>query len=385
VLRSADAEFAPTKTVQLVVNAVNMPPELPVQVSPIDDAVVATGDTPLVWTNADDPEGAAVSYDVELYADDTTALPVQTATAVAGDASGTTSWTPTALPENTRAFWRIRSRDAGAALSTWTDYEGYLVDAANDPPDVPVLIKPAEGELLTVRRPALSALNVEDPEADAVELIFEIARDADFTVVVWTSIVVPQNELSATTMTTMDEDLDWGFEYYARVMAQDVRGGISEWSEPHRFELKENYVPGTPTLTCTATTYDVEPPTEVVVGNVEDPEGEVVTFELEMFAFDDDPSSADPVYTTSVEMDGSMPTTTIPIDLTDVPNGRYRYRVRAFDGTDPSGWVECELTLALPEMEMGSPDGGCCSTGSSPAGAAVLALFALLALRRRRR
>jgi len=385
VLQAGDAEFTRTKTVQLVVNAVNMPPELPVPISPIDDAVVMDGATPLVWTNADDPDGDVVSYDLELYVGDTAGAPVQTASVAGG--AGTTSFTPTALAENTRAFWRVRGKDPGGGLSPWTAYEGYLVDSANDPPETPILIKPAENELLTVRRPGLSVLNVQDPEDDDVEFIFEIARDLDFAVVVWTSIVVPQNELSATTMTTMDEDLEWGLEFYARVMAQDVRGGMSEWSEPHHFRVKENIPPGSPVFEpgCAAMTYEEEAPTDVVVTNVEDPESEVVTFELELFEFDADPATADPVYTASAEMDGAAIITAIPIDLSDVPNGHYRYRVRAFDGTDGSGWIECELTLNLPEETPGSPDGGCCSTGTRPVGAAVLGLLVVGALVRRRR
>ncbi len=379
VLTAADAEFTPSKTVTLIVDAVNMPPETPVPISPIDDAVVTAGDTPLVWNAAADPEGDTVSYDVELYENDTSGLPAQYTN------RATTSWTPTALAENTRAFWRVRSRDASNALSPWSELEGYLVDTANDPPETPILIKPAEGELVTVRRPALSVLNVMDPEDDDVEFIFQIARDVDFSVVVWTSVVVPQNVLAGTTMTTADMDLDWGYEFYARVMAQDVRGGLSEWSDAHKFRLKDNVAPTATSLECDPQTYTEEPPTEVVVSNVEDPEGEVVTFELEMFDFDDDPSTADPVYTTSTEMDTSGVSTTIPIDLTDVPNGHYRYRVRAFDGTDGSDWVECELTLELPEMEMGSPDGGCCDAGTRPTGAGVLVLVVLFGLARPRR
>ena len=55
-----------------------------------------------------------------------------------------------------------------------------------------------------------------------------------------------------------------------------------------------------------------------------------------------------------------------------------------FDGTDPSGWIECELTLAIPD-EVGTPDGGCCGTTSAPTGAALLSLLSLVALCRKRR
>ena len=58
----------------------------------------------------------------------------------------------------------------------------------------------------------------------------------------------------------------------------------------------------------------------------------------------------------------------------------------AFDGTDYSDWIECELTLDLPTDPGGTPDGGCCSTGrDDPYGAGVLLAGALLALGWRRR
>jgi MYXO-CTERM domain-containing protein len=104
-----------------------------------------------------------------------------------------------------------------------------------------------------------------------------------------------------------------------------------------------------------------------------------VLFEVEFFRFDDDPLSSFPVYMTTAPMSASGNTTAIPIDLSGVANGRYRYFVRAFDGSDASGAIECELTLDVPPP--GDPSGGCCSTGApDPRGIAVLALFVIAAL-----
>ena len=93
-------------------------------------------------------------------------------------------------------------------------------------------------------------------------------------------------------MTGTAIDLSWGADYFARVRARDARGGESAWSDPHAFRLKQNQPPGTPGFDggCVATTFDQTAPTSIVVRNVEDPEHEVVTFELEMFRFDDDPA-----------------------------------------------------------------------------------------------
>ena len=385
-LQTGDSEFAMTKTVVLVVNGVDMPPAIPVLLTPADGAVVATGAPTLTWANAADPDADPVTYDLELYADDVDTAPLQTATAIAEGAGGTTSWTPATIPENTRVFWRVRARTAPiGGLSQWSPYHRFLVDTANDPPDVPVLVKPADGETVAMRRPGLSVLNVLDPEDDGVELEFEIARDAAFTEVAWTSPAVPQNPVSATTMTSTGVDLAWGGNYFARVRARDVRGGESDWSDVHRFRLKDNVPPGTPAWdgACVATIYTDEAPASVVVRNVEDVEGEPVTYEVELFRFEDDPLATFPVYMTSAPMAAGA-TTAIPIDVSGLPNGRYRYFVRAFDGTDASDAIECEMTLELPPP--GDPSGGCCSGGGpDPRGLAALILIVGLALARRRR
>ncbi len=387
LLTAGDAEFTMTKTVTLVVRDVNMPPPVPVPLAPIGGAVVMTGAPALSWSNAADPEANPVTYDVELYDGEPSGPPAQTATGVAEGAGGTTMWTPATIAENTRVSWRVRARDSLGGLSPWSPYATFLVDSANDAPEQPILLKPADNETLAMRRPGLSVLNVDDPEDDAIEYFFEIARDSNFTDVVWSSPGVAENTVSATTMTGTGADLAWGGEYFARVRARDVRGGESAWSDSHRFRLKVNVPPTDPAWdgACVATTYDVAPPAEISVRNVVDAEGEAVTFELEVFRFDDDPLSSFPVYQTTAMMSTSGATTAIPVDLSGLDNGRYRYFVRAFDGTDVSNAIECELTLDVPPP--GDAAGGCCDAGRAPlAPLAPLGtgLIVLLLLRRRR-
>ncbi len=385
-LDGADGEFAMTKTVLVVVNAVNHPPTTPVLASPVDDAVTSNVTPVLTWANATDPDSNPLTYDLEIYYASADGAPAQQVAGVVGGV-GMTSWTvPVAIAENTRVLWRARASDGLGGLSPWSPFGRFLVDLANDAPGTPVLIKPIEGELLYVRRPALSVLNVEDAEDDELAYTFQIATDADFTSGsrVWDSGLVPMNTMSATTMTVTDTDLPWGDQYFARVRAEDDRGGVSAWSDWHSFRIKENLPPGAPTFVegCAAVVYDEAAPVAITVRNVNDPEGEPVVFELEMFGFDD-PADAAPVYATSVRMDPDTDPTAIGVDLSALANGHYRYRVRAFDGTDASDWVGCELTLELPAQ--GSPAGGCCSTGGDPLGAAALLLVVGAIGGRRRR
>lgn len=384
-LTAADAEFNRTKSVLVVVRGVNRAPPTPVLEAPIAGAVVATGAPALSWANVVDPEGDPVSYDVEVYhGTDTDRLPDQTAT-VAAAMGASTSFTPSTIPENTRVTWRVRAKDNHpGGLSPWSGYERFLIDVANDAPPVPDLIKPGEGEVVPQRRPGVSALDVDDPEGDDLTYTFAIARDLDFTQVVWTSAPVAVDAMSITTMASTGVDLVWGDTYFARVRAEDDRGGQSAWSPPHRFRLTVNLPPTTPALTggCVAAIYRDAPPTEIVVDNAIDPEREALTFELEVFAWDDDPRTAAPVYRTTAPMAAGAMTTAIPVELSSLPNGHYRYQVRAHDGSDPSDWVSCELTLDLPE---GSEDGGCCDGGGARASWPPLLLVGLWLVARRRR
>jgi hypothetical protein len=125
----------------------------------------------------------------------------------------------------------------------------------------------------------------------------------------------------------------------------------------------------------------VEPPAEIVVRNVLDLENEPITFELQVFRFDDDPNNSFPVYQTTAMMSTSGATTAIPVDLSELENGRYRYFVRAFDGTDASNAIECELTLDV--VPPGDPSGGCCDSGRAPIGTSLIVLMFILGRRRR--
>ncbi len=373
-LQANDAEFTLTKTVTLVVRAVNMVPQTPVPIMPTGGAVVASGAPLLTWSTSVDPDGDVPTYDVELYAGTTNGAPAQSIGLTA------TSWTPATIAENTRVSWRVRADDGHGGLSPWSPYATFLVDSANDPPGDPLLLKPAQDDVLAMRRPGLSVLGVEDPEGDAISYTFQISRDYIFTDLAWESPPIPADTVSSTTMVGTGVDLAWGSLYYARVKAVDVRGGASAWSAQHTFTLKANVPPGTTGLVggCVATTYDVAPDS-IAVTNVVDAEGEPVTFAFQLFDFDALPD-ANPIYQTTAPMTASATTTTIPLDLSMVPNGHYRDVVRAFDGTDYGEPVTCELTLAVPAVA-----GGCCSTDRRPTGPLVLGLGVLVALRRRRR
>ncbi|HTM18880.1 MAG TPA: hypothetical protein VL172_00165 [Kofleriaceae bacterium] len=376
---AADAEFTAASNIILVVTEVNDPPGLPVLISPIGGAVSASSTPTLTIGNATDPDADPLGYDLELYYDYTGGAPAQTATVA--EMITQTTWTPAPIAENTRVYWRARAVDDAGGHSPWTGFEDFLVDSSNEPPDDPVLVKPGDGEEVMVRRPGLSVLNPGEPEGEDVTIHFEIATDGDFASTVWTGSA-PVNTASATTMMTVDADLDWGGSYWARAQAEDARGALSGYSNLRHFTIKANTPPGAPERgACTGDKFTEGPPTSFTVTNPVDPEGEAVTLQLEIYDYDADGGLGDLVLSASAPMDDTATETAIPFDGSQLGDGHYAWRARATDGELYSDWTEpCDFYVVVPMTE----SGGCCRSGAGAAGALPLALLVLALVSRRR-
>jgi hypothetical protein len=399
VFTAEDAEFTTTVPVLIVVNVVNGPPTVPSILAPLLGATVATGTPALTLGNSTDPDGDPISYEMELHYGDA-AAPVAQSLVVAEMAGGTTTTTPATIPENTHVYWRARATDGfPGGTSPWTPFFDFLVDVANEAPLATLLVKPYDGEMVLVRRPGLSASNTTDPEGNAILFFFEVAEDAGFATVVASSPGVPQDVLGKTTVWTLDVDLDWGATYYARARVEDDMGAVGGVSNVNAFDIKENVQPSRPELepadACVGAEYDA-PPDSFTVANVDDPEGEPVTLELEIRAFDDDPATTTPLVTASVMQDESATSTVIAFDGAALAPGHYAWRVRAFDGTDYSEWLECDFWVGAPGKMGGDEPHGCgcgcrvagaraSGAGGGGLGALVLSLaLAVAGLRRRR-
>jgi hypothetical protein len=232
-----------------------------------------------------------LTYDFELYYGGTSGAPAAVAPAIPEGAAGTTTYTAS-LPISTEdvwVYWRARANDGVGGVSTWSPFSRFFVDTQNDAPAAADLLKPLEGDLVVVRRPALESSNPPDPEGDAIRIVFEVATDGAFTDVVLTSPPVDANTLAGTTTWVVTQDLAWGAEYYARAHAIDAAGLAGPTGIVHRFQLAPNQLPEAPALggalgaSCGG--YKVETaPTSLEVAGVTDPNGDPVTIELAVFA-----------------------------------------------------------------------------------------------------
>lgn len=382
-----DGEFVRSFDVLVEVVAINQMPEPPTLLSPEDQTVVNTTTPGLTIANGSDLDGDVLRYEFQLTYGDA-ATPAQTVLVDEGT-EGQTTFTPEAIPENTVVHWTARTYD-GNEMDAYSEPAGpftFLVDTANDPPTVPTIAKPSDGEVQILRRPTLSADNPVDPEGDPVVLIFQVARDASFAEVVVESPAVPMETTSTTTPWTLDEDLDWGTSYFARVKARDDRDGESAYSEPIAFGIKENALPTSVTLggdfaeQCSNLVVAAAPG-ELELRNATDGDNEPVSIEIRIVPYDQDPENGTPLFqTTVVQAAGSTITVVDLSGVAFVEDRRYRVRARATDGSGTSEWVECSLTVDAKRSTANKADGGCgCGAGE---GSSALALLVLALLRRR--
>lgn len=411
-IRVGDGEIFRTITVTIVVGAVNVAPSVPVLVSPTDGGRVPSLTPTLVCAESYDVDEETLSYDFELWYGDAGA-PVQTGNVVGVDggwkpdagAPPTVDFTAAAIPENTVVRWRARAFDGTAANghSPWSAYEWFVVDVMNDPPLAPVLDKPADGETVLVIRPTLAAVPPLDPEGDAYSLFFEVSRDSMFTMSTVTSSPVPVGP-GATTMWTVDRDLEWGTQYFARAWAVDVRNGKSAYSNVNMFSVRANMPPTVPPFLEPGTTvcnggYLPSKPLSVQIGNATDTEGDQIRIQLRVFLASEDPMTATPAFErTQLQTNGF---TEFDTSAAVVPEKvQHRFVARAVDNYGASAWSECLFTVGEPPVvDAGAGGGGGsqmdggtgggvstkqgCKCDSGAAGFGVLALVALIRRRRR--
>ena len=388
--RATDAEFDLRIPVIVRVGAVSGPPTVPVLLEPADGATVEEYDVALVIENSTDADGDSLTYDFQVEVGEPDDSPEHAFSDVAEGLSGTTSVLVEGLEENARVSWRARAFD-GSDYSAWSDWSQFFVDAVNDPPQAPVIVKPERNERLQERQPTIAATVPEDPEGEAVTVSIELARDVDFEDVIATS-----GELSASTDPTMvswltEDLLDWGSVYFARASATDATGATSPFSEVVPFSIRFESELVAPSFSGTFATCQPQrvpsAPTEVTILNV-DSSGAVVTFEVEIVL----EGSEEPVLaTTAAQSDAIETVATFEVTDVEVEPGRYMLRVRALRGGDEATeWTACPFEITgsgagEPSVDEVTEDDGCgCATGAgAPSG--LLFVLGLAMLRRRRR
>ncbi len=266
-------------------------PGEPVLLSPVGEEPVLSATPLLTLNNAVDPDGDALTYDFEVYAEEALTTLLAEATGVA-EGSGTTGWTVTApLPEDALAWWRARAQDPQVA-GPWAKAEGFFVDEANDPPSAPQPLSPMDATIDTTT-PELLATAPIDPEGDPMDVTFELF-DAAGTAL---EVIVAEDRGDGTWRGVPLDPLPEDAGYWWGGRAVDDRGGDSGLSDPVFFEVDvTNTVPDAPTPLEPAADSEVDTPFPTLAAEAAgDPDGDPVTirFTVDVRADFDSPERQD--------------------------------------------------------------------------------------------
>lgn len=358
--RFAASDWMPPAS--LFADTVNEPPSAPVLSSPAAATEVATRTPLLVVGNGLDPEGAALTYTFELYAD--SVLVVSTSVP---EANGETSVLVTTPLDEDRAYsWRARASD-GELDSDWMPEASFRVNTANGPPTRPMALRPVGGADAVTREPELTAKGGLDPEAEAVTHRFEIDRSPSFD----TASLQSVDGVFAT-----GAEVRWrppvplaeNEVYFWRVRASDGTAS-SDWSDTATFRVDVgNEAPSIPRPESPLEGALVESSTPtLVLVNASDPEGDALRYDFEVYEGDSLVAQIQSLR----EGEGRTAWTVSPRLEED---RTYRFRARARDSELASDWSAPQSFLVnVMNFQPSAP-----SLGSPPEGSLVSSLAVTL-------
>jgi L-fucose isomerase-like protein len=264
------------------VNTVNDAPTAPAIASPADGTTVASINPVLSVSNSTDPEGDAVTYGFEVFADSLLTQKVAEVSGLVPDVGGSTSWTVTpGLNNTTLYFWRASATDAHGAR-TVSATGNFLVDTTAPAPGAPGLVAPSAGGVLTVNNVDLTVSNSLRPAGMTLNYFFELGRSPAFdgTDVIRSGAVAEGGSNTMFSVTGLVENA----HYFWRVKASD---GLTDspWTYGDFIVDTVNDPPSVPAainpansgwVTTTAPMFTLAPST--------DPEGDTIAYHIEVYS-----------------------------------------------------------------------------------------------------
>jgi hypothetical protein len=306
----------------------------PVLIEPIDGESVATTTPGLVVRNARDnnPRGRGLRYEYQVYADSSLRQLV-TVSELIVETPNTTSWpVPQGFLAENRTYWWTARANNGLAFGNAPSPESFVIDAENEAPSAPHILRPEDGDSVGSRRPTLVVDNATDRDPGDEQLVLEceISADGGFDVIV-TRPGGPQSPDGSTAL-ALDRDLDEHGDYFARCRAVDDQGLAGDWSETVSFTIDTgNNGPEPPTCLRPGLDEIVRQLDGIVLvaGNASDPEGDALTYRFEI---SNDPTFPADRTTVSDEIpEGGQGETAFSVPGALADNSIYFWRVRARD------------------------------------------------------
>ena len=290
-------------------HAQNQPPITPFQPGPVDAATKQSIVSWVAWESGDDEGG--LKFDV--YFGTNPNPPLAGIDIDVNPYNHTTGWfNPPGIQQySTTYYWRVVARDHSGVESygpTWS----YTTKALNEPPLVPTVVSPSDGETGIPINPTLK-YSAWDFEGGPLAIDIYLGTDPNPPLVADDLLAIDYKPALLTTATL----------YYWRVVARDL-GGLETAGPTWTFTTAStpNQLPDTPSHPYPAYQND-DGPTPVLGWDGSDPEGESLTFNVYL-------DSRYPTENHPLPLVGTTAQNTLPVGpLTD--NTRYYWYVEVKD------------------------------------------------------
>ncbi len=212
------------------IDTLNLAPSDVSWVDPLEGAVLESVRPQLSWSVSVDPEGTAVTYEIEADVDSAFPDPaawVSDVNQLDLSAIGGT------LAENQDNWLRVRGVDADGLDSAWATIEVF-VRGPDDAPTVPELLSPADASVASSGTPSLSCSESTDPEGDAITYEIEVSASADLSapVATGTALVATDGVVTWDVTSALPEGT-----WYWSARALDDQGLASDWATPWSFDV----------------------------------------------------------------------------------------------------------------------------------------------------
>jgi hypothetical protein len=313
------------------VNTQNDPPG-PFNISsPANQAEVTSTTPALEVTNSTDADEDVLTYSFEIYGDSSMAgPPIASVAGVQQGSNGATSWTVnTPLNDNTWYYWRGVAADEHGA-STETAVATFFVNTANDAPQRPTVLYPADGKEIAVNELDLTVTNAADMDGDTLSYFFEVDKVNTFS----SPAKISSGSVSEglTTTAWRVSGLEENACYYWRAKASDG-AAESSWVTAAFFVNTENDPPSMPTVRNPGNGAWVSTVTPTLELNTSiDPDNDSIIYRFELYA-----GSA--LHTVVASYETDVPSWLVGMALSD--NTWYFWRAQAQDQHGAtSEWTE---------------------------------------------
>ncbi len=309
-------------------------PGTPVIQAPALEAETTDLQPTLVVVNGDHSATATVTYDFEVYTDETLTTSVAQRHDVA-ETLETTTWAVTAaLQDNTWHYWRVRAYD-GRIYSEWVN-GSFFVNTANDAPGAFNISRPQDGAEVDTFQPTLAVTNAVDVDGDVVHYAFEVYTDSQLTVLA-AAVTGMEADASGTTSWLVNVPLAENTHYTWRALATDEHGAQTASPLGQFFVNTGNDAPGVPFIVSPAQDGEVATlEVDLVVANAVDPDEDSLSYTFEL----DTVSTFDSVDKRVSAPITQGPTTTQWSVTGLVENTEYYWRVKATDGGAEGDWSQ---------------------------------------------